>query len=141
MIYEVLYASVFERAAPDVSCIFVRKHQLAQTMGGTMQDVHVVTNIAEAEDFDVKHFPTLTVDGNVVTVEVGKDLKHPQTEEHYIDKIDLYVDGELFQEHTIRPDEDAFATFTVEGKSGSTVYALSDCNIHGVWKSEEKVLG
>lgn len=105
-----------------------------------MSEIHVVENLESATDFELKHFPTLTVDGQVCTIEVGKQVPHPQTEEHFISKIDLYVDGELYKEVELSPSDAPFATITVEGKSGSTVYAIENCNLHGDWKSEEFTL-
>ena len=106
-----------------------------------MSELNVVENLDTASDFELKHFPTLTVDGNVCTIEVGKQVPHPQTAEHYISKIDLYVDCELYKHVELSAEDAPFATIAVEGKSGSKVYAVENCNLHGDWKSEELVLG
>lgn len=98
-------------------------------------EIIVVEDLENATDFQLKHYPTLTVDGNVVTIETGKKVPHPQTEEHLIDRLDLYVDGELYKSIELTANDPAFATITVEGHPGASVYALSDCNLHGVWKS------
>lgn len=104
-------------------------------------EIHEVENLAEATDFEKKHFPTLSVDGSVVTVEVGKEVPHPMGEDHWITYIELYVDNELYKRIDIAPTESPYAVFTVEGKAGSEVYALEDCNLHGVWKSNVEKLG
>lgn len=105
-----------------------------------MAELNVVENLESATDFELKHYPTLTVDGSVCTIEVGKQVPHPQTEEHFITKIDLYVDDELYKHIELSPSDPAFATITVEGKSGSKVYAVENCNLHGDWKSQEETL-
>lgn len=91
----------------------------------------------------------------IVTVSVGKEIAHPNTSEHHISWIDLYFkgDGDKFPYHlgktefaahgasaagpntsTIYSEPMVRLRFKTE-KSG-TLYAVSFCNIHGLWKNE-----
>ncbi len=103
-----------------------------------------------------KHVPSIEVkeieDGKVtVEVSVGKEISHPNTLEHHISWIELYFipegksvpfligryefsahgygDGGLFTEPQI--------TATFKTDKGGVLYALSFCNIHGLWEGKE----
>ncbi len=109
-----------------------------------------------------KHVPVidLATKENVVTVRlhVGEEIGHPNTTEHHIRwiKVLFWPEGEKY------PYEVGKANFnthgeSVEGPNTSTVYcepeatlrfkteksgtiiAFSYCNIHGMWRNEEKV--
>ncbi|MFC1651194.1 class II SORL domain-containing protein [Candidatus Latescibacterota bacterium] len=94
-----------------------------------------------------KHVPIIDAPASVkagepfsVTVEVGKTVPHPNTVEHHIAMIQLYV-----------LDEDSMFTVNVGTfnlgptvaapkisipvmiQKNSTLYALGYCNLHGVW--------
>lgn len=86
-----------------------------------------------------------------VKVLVGEEIKHPNTLEHHISWIKLFFhpEGGKF------PIEIGTYSFTAHGegdivnepyvvtkikldKSG-TIYALSYCNIHGLWENSKKI--
>ncbi len=98
-------------------------------------EIHEVKDVENAEDFEKKHFPDLCQEDGKFYVTVGKRLEHPQTEEHLIDEINLFVNDELVGEKKLSADDTAKAEFEVEVKAGDKVYALENCNLHGVWKS------
>ena len=112
-----------------------------------------------------KHVPVIECPSEVktgeafqVVVSVGKEIPHPNTTEHHISWIAIYYqpDGDKF------PLEIGRADFTAHGesplgpnqgpvytqpqvrltlkvsKSGS-LYAMSMCNIHGLWHSASEV--
>ncbi len=78
-----------------------------------------------------KHVPAVTVEGNVMQVQVG-DVVHPMTDEHLIQWI-MLEQGNKVQYLSLTSLDTPKASFTVE--SGPyTVYEL--CNLHGLWKTE-----
>ena len=105
-----------------------------------------------------KHVPVIDAPDKVkkgetvkIEVSVGKEIPHPNTMEHYISWIELYFkpDGGKFpimigrygfmshgeSETFSEPHIVAFIKFSTPG----TLYALSYCNIHGLWSSEKKI--
>ncbi len=98
-----------------------------------------------------KHVPVIEIlgrKGDTVKVEVsvGKEVKHPNTIEHHIAWIELYFkpdDGKFpimigrtaFTSHG-DPSTEPIATFTFQTKKKGTMYALSYCNLHGLWEGE-----
>ncbi|PWI46720.1 superoxide reductase [Candidatus Heimdallarchaeota archaeon B3_Heim] len=111
-----------------------------------------------------KHSPVIQIkdkedrDFVFIKVMVGKEIAHPNQTNHHISWISLYFvpDGEKFPlqvgkveftahgESAAGPDTSTVYTepkglFALKtGKSGNLV-AFSYCNIHGLWRSEEKL--
>ncbi len=79
-----------------------------------------------------KHVPMIekTADGYKVTV--GSTL-HPMKEEHYIEWIELIVDGKSYRQY-LKPGDDPIAEFCV--KQGGNVWAREYCNVHLLWKGD-----
>ncbi len=77
-----------------------------------------------------KHVPVIEKNGNSVTVKVGS-VDHPMEEKHYIEWIQLIVDGKSYRQF-LNPGEVPKATFEV---SGSSIFAREYCNLHGLWKA------
>lgn len=112
-----------------------------------------------------KHVPVIELPDEMkagepikVKVTVGKEISHPNTTEHFIQRIDVYfmpedgkfpyrIGGFTFDAHgasTEGPDTSTIYTdpcvevgFKTE-KSG-TLMATSYCNIHGIWTNEEEI--
>lgn len=113
----------------------------------------LLTETVQSGDWkNEKHVPELEVENlgenkYQVTATVGKEIAHPNTLEHHIDWIKVFflVEGEKlpvevaeykFQAHgesDLFTEPTATATFTTEKKG--TLYALSYCNIHGLWEN------
>ena len=93
-----------------------------------------------------------------VTVSVGKEIPHPNTTEHHIAWISVYFhpEGGKFPYQVARFDfaahgastegpntstiyTEPVATFTMRTEKPGTLYAVSFCNIHGLWGSEKRV--
>ena len=80
-----------------------------------------------------KHVPVVTVDGNMVTVNVGS-VDHPMLDAHYIEWV------------AIKTEQGAQRKLLAPGSAPKAVFALTDgdtlketyayCNLHGLWKSE-----
>lgn len=112
-----------------------------------------------------KHVPVIdTVDKakkgeNVnVTVSVGKEIAHPNTTEHHIARIDVYfqpIEGKFpyqlgrfeFTSHgasTDGPNTSTIythpaVTMTFKTEKPGTIFALSYCNIHGLWMNSREI--
>ena len=78
-----------------------------------------------------KHVPVIEkVDGGI-RVKVGS-IAHPMQEDHYIEWIEVIVDGKAYRQF-LRPGDAPEAVFPVEG---DRITAREFCNLHGLWKSE-----
>jgi len=112
-----------------------------------------------------KHVPAIDCADTVkademfeVKVTLGKEIAHPNTTAHHIRWIALYFhpDGEKFSyqiarcefsahgESTEGPDTSSIYTHHavsawMKTKKPGTLYAVSLCNIHGLWETEKKV--
>jgi len=87
-----------------------------------------------ADSTTEKHVPLIEkVDGGFV-VTVGSTL-HPMKEEHWIQWIELIVDGKrLFKE--LKPGDDPRVEFCYACGDPETVTAREYCNLHGLWRGE-----
>jgi len=79
-----------------------------------------------------KHVPIIERIDSGVIVKVGS-VEHPMSEDHYIEFIELLVDGVRVCKKFLKPGEKPEATFPV--KEGNMI-ARAYCNLHGFWKSE-----
>jgi superoxide reductase len=112
-----------------------------------------------------KHVPVIDAPATVktgevfdVTVGIGKEVAHPNETKHHIRWISLYYqpEGEHFTyqvghfeftahgESTSGPDEGPVythhrATASMKLSKAGTLYAMSLCNIHGLWQSEKAI--
>lgn len=105
-----------------------------------------------------KHVPVIEVVKSVlgepveVKLTVGKEIGHPNTYEHYIAWFKLFFQPEGFPkpievgnldfkahgEDGVLTEYEGIVKFQAE-KSGK-LYAMSYCNIHGLWESEEDLV-
>jgi len=77
-----------------------------------------------------KHVPVIEkVDGGV-KVTVGS-VNHPMQDEHYIEWIEILVDGKSYRQF-LNPGDEPVAFFPVEGND---ITAREFCNLHGLWKA------
>ncbi len=84
-----------------------------------------------AESSTEKHVPFIErVDGKYV-VKVGENQAHPMEEKHYIQWIELIVDGKVYRKF-LNPGDEPKAEFDVP--EGKDIYAREFCNLHGLWK-------
>jgi len=77
-----------------------------------------------------KHVPVIEKTDNGFKVKVGS-AKHPMTNEHYIEWIELIVDGIAYRKF-LNPGDAPEAEFCIKADN---VTAREYCNIHGLWKS------
>ncbi len=78
-----------------------------------------------------KHVPFIKREGDKYIVKVGENTAHPMEEKHYIEWIELVVDGAVYIKF-LNPGDAPEAIFEVP--EGKEVSAREYCNIHGLWK-------
>jgi superoxide reductase len=93
----------------------------------TLQEEHTEDKGAE------KHVPVIEQNGNYVTVKIG-DIPHPMEETHYIELIELIVDGRVYQRF-LTPEDKPEASFTIP-EQHIEISARDYCNVHGLWKTK-----
>jgi len=77
-----------------------------------------------------KHVPIIEKTDQAVKVKVGA-VPHPMEETHYIQWIEIIVDGRVYRKF-LQPGDQPEAEFEIKGeKIESRIY----CNLHGLWKS------
>jgi len=105
-----------------------------------------------------KHVPVIHIPENIksndlieIKVSIGDEIKHPNTLEHHISwfklffipeggKFPIEIGNYNFSSHgesDIYNDPIVSASFKTD-KSG-TIYALSYCNIHGLWENSKEI--
>ena len=90
----------------------------------------LVPNAVEASG--EKHIPSVSVVGNVVSVNVGS-VDHPMLEEHYIEWVQVDTENGSLRKH-LKPGSAPKVLFYLGEEKAKTVYAY--CNLHGLWKAE-----
>ncbi|THB67638.1 MAG: desulfoferrodoxin [Desulfovibrio sp.] len=78
-----------------------------------------------------KHVPVIEKTGNGFKVKVG-DVAHPMEEKHWIEWIELVVDGVAYRRF-LNPGDAPEAEFCIDADK---VTAREYCNLHGLWKAE-----
>lgn len=79
-----------------------------------------------------KHAPSVTINGNSVTVSVGNGT-HPMTKEHLIEWVYLKTDNGRYIKY-LDIDKKPSVTFSIKDEKPLEVCAY--CNQHGLWKAE-----
>lgn len=103
-----------------------------------------VTDYEGADDFTKKHTPLIsaTRDGEMVTitVEVGRDIPHPNGQDHYITFIELYAEMAPIARFDLFPAVTGpKVSVAAMLPAGTTVTAAEHCNLHGVFTYEAVV--
>lgn len=103
-----------------------------------------VTDYESADDFTKKHTPLISAkrDGDKVevTVEVGRDVPHPNMADHYITFIELYYEMAPIARFDFFPTVSwPKVTVACALPEGAKLTALEHCNLHGVWTCEAVV--
>lgn len=91
---------------------------------------HQIENTVDAAK--EKHVPVIESTASGVKVIVGSIL-HPMEEKHYIEWIELVVDGKSCRK-ILKPGETPVVEFCVA--DGSQIEAREYCNLHGLWKAK-----
>ena len=90
----------------------------------------ILPNTVEASG--EKHIPAVSVEGSVVTVNVGS-VNHPMQDVHYIEWVQLVTENGS-QRKYLKPGQDPRVVFHLADDKPLAVYAY--CNLHGLWKTE-----
>ncbi len=77
-----------------------------------------------------KHVPVIEQTGDGIKVTVGSVL-HPMVAEHYIEWIELLVDGKVLRQH-LKPGDTPEAFFNIRG---TVITARAWCNLHRLWRA------
>jgi len=77
-----------------------------------------------------KHVPVIEKTADGIKVKVGA-VAHPMEEKHYIEWIEIIVDGKVYRQF-LKPGDAPEAVFKVDG---TQITAREYCNLHGLWKA------
>jgi len=77
-----------------------------------------------------KHVPIIEKTEDGIKIKVGS-VAHPMEEDHFIEWIEISVDGEMRRKF-LKPGDNPEADFCL---NGDKIEARIYCNIHGLWKS------
>jgi superoxide reductase len=83
-----------------------------------------------------KHVPVITIDDNLVRIDVGA-IEHPMTEEHNISWIYLLTDKGGHRK-ALKAGDTPVAIFSLYDEKPIAAYAY--CNLHGLWMDEVEKL-
>ena len=100
-------------------------------------------NVEEMTDLEKKHTPVIEAPGKVkkgepfeVLVEVGRHLKHPNENAHFIEWIELYSGETFLARVELEPKlSGPKVKFTVALDYAHPLIAKDRCNLHGLWYS------
>ena len=102
-------------------------------------------DVNEMPDLDKKHTPVIEAPAEVkkgepfqVGIEVGKYLKHPNENAHYIEWLELYS-GETFLSRVdfVPRLTEPKIIMTVAVDHAHPLIVKTRCNLHGLWQSQE----
>jgi superoxide reductase len=82
-----------------------------------------------ADSSTEKHVPVIEETDKGINVYVGS-VPHPMEEKHYIEWIEIIVDGKAYREF-LKPGDTPVAFFPVKGQE---IIVREYCNIHKLWK-------
>jgi superoxide reductase len=101
-----------------------------------------------------KHTPFIEAPNRVspdesfeVTIVVGKEVPHPNTIEHHIKWIQVFVkeDGRPFNPIHVATFDlgpaygEPSVKFKMKLKRSSTIHVIEYCNLHGIWEASKKI--
>ncbi|MBU4535332.1 MAG: desulfoferrodoxin [Euryarchaeota archaeon] len=80
-----------------------------------------------------KHIPIIEKTEKGIKVKVG-EVPHPMEENHYIEWVELIIDGKAYREF-LEPGDNPEVEFNLNIPEDSTLKVREYCNIHGLWHS------
>jgi superoxide reductase len=83
--------------------------------------------VSEGEE---KHVPAIEKTKDGYLVKIGS-IPHPMKEDHYIEWIEINIDGEVYKKFLSPEEKPEFKIKT----SAKNIKAREYCNIHGLWTS------
>ncbi len=100
------------------------------------QPMKLIKEIKGVSEGKEKHIPVISVDDDSIKVVVGSTL-HPMEDDHYIELVQLLVDGVVVYENRLFPGDEPVAFFKKTGLDGRVLSARAYCNVHGLWRSND----
>ncbi len=82
-----------------------------------------------------KHVPVIEKTATGIKVKVGS-IAHPMEENHYIEWIQLFVNGQNYRQF-LKPGEAPEAEFKIVVNNMAALTAREFCNVHGLWRSKQ----
>lgn len=80
-----------------------------------------------------KHVPIIEKLNDKIIVKVGS-VEHPMEEKHYIEWVELVTENKTYKKF-LKPNTKPFAEFNL---TTERFYVRAYCNLHGLWRSENK---
>lgn len=115
-----------------------------------------ITETVQSGDWKAeKHVPVLHVEENngILNIKaiVGEEIEHPNTLEHHIGWIKLFFQPEGYKfpievasyDFSAHGEEEVYTkpevAATIKTDKKGIVYAMSYCNIHGLWENSQEI--
>ena len=103
------------------------------------EEIHSISDLDNATEAELKHTPNVRVidhpDSQVLYITIGLNgLSHPQTEEHFIQWIRVYIADELFWDIRFDPGDSPEDSVEIR-RTPDVVRILARCNLHGIWET------
>ncbi len=86
-----------------------------------------------ADEGKEKHVPVITKTERGFEIKIGS-IPHPMEEKHYIEWIELIVNGLSYRKYLHPGDEPKAEFFCPKAAETVKVSAREYCNIHGLWR-------
>lgn len=94
------------------------------------QPIELLKEKTEDPEIGEKHVPVIEKTENGIKIKVGS-VPHPMEEKHYIEWIEIIVDGRVYRKF-LKPGDVPEAEFEIKAEN---IEAREYCNIHGLWKT------
>lgn len=82
-----------------------------------------------------KHIPVIKKQSGGLEATVG-EVEHPMDKDHYIEWIDLIINGKLECRRYLKPGYKPTTSFKVDLSKGHKIEVRAYCNLHGLWVSK-----
>ncbi len=114
---------------------------------GKNAKIHTLVNRDNPSTLEKKHVPLVKAPKAVkkgqwfqVKVNVGFMIEHPSTPDHWIDRVELHIDGKKVSEAVnmaggITSSNSCFE-IRLHKPGDAKIEAVANCNLHGTWLSE-----
>ena len=103
--------------------------------------INRIEDIETADDFQKKHTPYVTAERigekTKVSVKVGHWVAHPNMPDHFIQWIKVYVGDSpvaCFDLSAVAVEPEV--TCLINAEPGARIWALENCNLHGLWAGD-----
>jgi superoxide reductase len=103
-------------------------------------------NSKSLTSFEQEHLPWILLPEFVkkkeefeVMVKIGK-VNHPMASEHFIRGIQLCINKKCFKRELLNITDRSEAKFKISLEKDSVIAARAECNLHGIWQAEEKIV-